>query len=102
MYQLRRMVVREMEIFFTTAEVARSTGRALSVWTARLTGMERCQVDELATALAKPAGLEMEDIQGDLYVSPIIATSELRRKRGGVSFEFVALFRFVSSAFSTE
>jgi len=97
MSELRRMVVNGTKIVCTTSEVA-PLASSLSIWTARLTGLKQHQVDDLVTALEQPASLEIEDNHGDLYVSQIIATSGLSRDEvGAVSFDFVALFRLVTS-----
>ena len=98
MYGLRRMVVNGTEIVCTMSELDHLENSCLSVWTARLTGMEQNQVDYLATALEQPASIEIENRHGDLYVSQIAAVSGLSRNdAGAVLFDFVALFRFVPS-----
>ena len=98
MYGLRRVIVNGTEIVCTTSELDHLENNCLSVWTARLTGMEQSQVDYLATALEQPASIEIENHHGDLYVSQIAAVSGLSRNdAGAVLFDFVALFRFVPS-----
>ena len=98
MYELRRMVVNGTEIVCDTSEVDHLENNCLSVWTARLTGLDQHQVDYLAAALEQPASIEIENDHGDLYVSQIAAVSGISRNdTGAVLFDFVALFRFVPS-----
>ena len=98
MYGLKRMVVNGTEIDCDTSEVDHLENNCLSVWTARLTGLDQHQVDYLAAALEQPASIEIENDHGDLYVSQIAAVSGINRNdTGAVLFDFVALFRFVPS-----
>jgi len=98
MYGLKRIVVNGTEIDCDTSEVDHLENNCLSVWTARLTGLDQHQVDYLTTALEQPARLEIENDPGDLYVSQIAPVSGISRNyTGAVLFDCVARFRFVPS-----